>query len=324
MKIFVAGSTGDVGLPTVRRLVERGHEVVAMTRSPSKTRRLERLGASPTVADALRGDQVRQAMAEAAPEAVVDMLTALPRTGPTRPSHLAATNTLRERGTANMLAGAESAGVRRYVSESIIFAYGYGDRGDRPLTEDDPPGPLEATPPSLRPALRTLNAKERSVLAAPMDGAVLRFGVFYGPGAGSTTFLARMLKRRMLALPSGPLGVTPWIHVEDAAAAVVDAVEGPATGLFNVVDDESTTFRRFADELAHRLGVRPPYRVPAWLVRPFVPYAAVFMTRTRVVASNGRARGELGWEPRFPTYREGLAQVAAALGRAGRPDSTDA
>jgi nucleoside-diphosphate-sugar epimerase len=312
MRILVAGGTGDVGLPLVRRLIAGGHEVVAMSRGRRSNAAIS-LGARSVVADALDLGAVRRAVREPEPEAIVDLLTALPRNGPTRPSHLEATNELRRVGSANLYRAAESAGVRRYVAESIVFVYGYEGR-DRVWTESDPVGPATGSASRYSPALEAARGKERLVTEGSVEGVALRFGLLYGPGAGSTLFMARMLGRRMLGLPGGGRGIVPWIHVEDAASAVVAALERGEPGeVINVADDQPASFRAFASELADRIGTPRPYGIPTWLARPFVPYATLFMSGSRLRVSNEKAKNQLGWKPMFPTYREGLGDVAAAL-----------
>jgi nucleoside-diphosphate-sugar epimerase len=314
VRVLVAGATGDVGRPTVRRLLRDGHEVHALTRTPGKVRHLQRLGARAVVADMLDTDAVRGAVDTARPEAVVDLLTALPRRGPIRPSDLDATNRLRREATATLVEAARATGVRRYVAESIAFVYGYGDRGATPLTEEDAPAPADEVPRRYLPALRAALDKERRVTEEAPEGIALRFGLFYGPDAGSTRYMARMLRRRMLGLPGGGRGIVPWVHVEDVAAATVAALEHGTPGtVYNVVDDEAASFRDFASALAMAAGLPRPYGVPEWLVRPVLPYAALFMSRTRLRVSNARAKRDLGWQPAFPTYRQGVVDVAASL-----------
>jgi nucleoside-diphosphate-sugar epimerase len=312
MRVFLAGATGDVGRPLTRALVAAGHQVTGMTHRPDRRAMLESLGATPAMADALDGPAVRRAVADSRPEAVIDVLTALPRSGPLRSSHLRATNRIRARGSPILIDAARRAGARRLVSESIVYAYGYGDLGPEPITEQHPLYPPGGGIPS---AIEAMRIKEQGTLTAEgLEGIVLRYGAFYGPDVGSTRFMIRAARRRMLALPGGGRGVVSWVHVEDAAAATVAALERGRSGeAYNVVDDVPASFREFADELTRVLGLPRPWSVPAWAARPFASYAADFMARTRVRASNRKAREELGWGPAFPTYREGLAQVAAEI-----------
>ena len=311
MKVLVAGATGDVGRPTVRRLLQAGHEVVTFSRGRHPgfmgdgDEPLTRV--SQISGNALDGEGTRRAIARASPDAVVDLLTALPRNGPTRPSHLEPTNELRRRGTTNLFRAAVEAGVHRYVAESIVFVYGYG-AGDRVRTEDDPAGAEAGVSGKYAGALQAAVGKEQLVTSGPIEGVALRFGVFYGPKAGSTRYMARMLRRRLLGLPGGGRGIAPWIRVDDAADAVVAALERDVAGeVFNVVDDEPASFRDFAEELARRIGAPRPYGVPVWLARPFVPYATTFMSGSRLLASNDKAKSRLGWTPAHPSTREGLA-----------------
>lgn len=314
MNVFVAGGTGDIGRPVVRRLTARGHRVVATTRAPARVPLLEELGAIPVVVDALDREAVRRAVSEARPEAVVDLLTALPRNGPTRESHLRATNRIRAVAAPILAAAATEAGARVFAGESIVFVYGYGDRGPTPVTEEQPVADPEAEHPSVRDALRALGIKERSIRQAGPAGVVLRYGLFYGPEAGGIAFMLTMLRRRLLGMPGGGSGVASWIHLEDAAEATVAALERGQAGTFNVVDDEPVSFRTFIEELARRAGTPRPYPVPAWLARPLFPYPALFMSGMRLPVSNEAARRHLDWRPAFPTYREGLADVVGATG----------
>jgi nucleoside-diphosphate-sugar epimerase len=253
-----------VGRPSVRRLRQAGHEVDALTRSPAKVGHLQRLGARPVVANVLDADAARVAVETARPEAIVDLLTALPRRGPVRPSDLEATNRLRERATATLVEAARASGVRRYVAESIVFVYGYGDRGPRALTEEDPPAPVDEVSGPYLPALRAARGKERRVTEEVPEGIAMRFGVFYGPHTGSTRYMARMLRRRMLGLPGGGRGLVPWVHVEDAAAATVSALERGNPGVvYNVVDDEAASFRDFTEALARAAASRGPTGCPS-------------------------------------------------------------
>lgn len=316
MRVLVAGASGDVGREVVRALLERGDDVIALSRSPERAASVTALGARHVAASALEAEAVGRAVAEAEPEGVVDVMTALPRNGPMRASDLAATNRLRRVGSANLVAASRAAGVERLVGESIAFVYGY--RTDAEITEDDPPAREEDVTPSYRPAIAAALEKESMVTAA--GGTALRFGVFYGPSVGSTRFMVRMLRRGLMALPGGGRGVVPWIHVEDAAAAVIAALDDDDAGgrVLNVVDDEPATWSDVLGELADRLGTRRPRTVPMWLASLAMPYAAEFIGRSRLVVSNGRARAELGWKPEYPTFREGMAHVAAMASEQAR------
>lgn len=314
MRVFVAGATGALGRPLVTQLIERGHNVVGMTRRASRADALRELGAEAVVADALDARAVKEAVAQARADVVVHALTALPAGGPRRVKDLRQTNALRTRGTTNLLEASRAAGVKRFVAESIVLVYGsdpqrVGREATTPRAEGAdtlpaPPGMREG----VRDALDALTKLEEAVAAATADGIAgvsLRYGLFYGTGT-STDVMARQLRRRQFALPRGELGRWSWIHIEDAAAATVRAVEdAPAGAIYNVVDDEPVAVDTLVDALADVLGVRGPWKVPPGLATVFAPYA-VAMAMASVAASNERIRSELGWAPAFPTYREGL------------------
>ncbi len=317
-RVFVAGATGALGRPLVRRLVDEGMAVVGLTRFPSKTELIRALGAEPVVADALDAAALTSVVLEAHPDAVVHALTAVPRRGPLRSRDLAATNRIRRQGTANLLAAARQAGARRFVAESMIFVYGFGDHGDKPITEDHPLS-LSNTEPWLTEAVEAVRDLEAQVMSATnggeVEGVILRFGFFYGVGAG-TELMARLLRRSMLPIAGAGDGLGSWIRIEDAAAAAVAALtQGPSGAVYNVVDDEPVLYRDFVGTLARKIGAPGPYRIPMLLARLIAPMA-VAVLGARIPASNAKAKRDLGWSPRFPTFREGLEDVASRLSRA--------
>jgi nucleoside-diphosphate-sugar epimerase len=308
VKVFVAGASGALGPPAVRALVAAGHDVTAMTRTPAKRRSVEELGAMPVLADALDAGAVRDRVAEAKPEVVVDLLTALPKAGPRRPSDLEATNEVRRVGSRNLTGAAKAAGARRYVAESFFLVYGYGDHGPQPLDEDAPPPPRRAVSTVYQRPIDALAAKERTALGAGLEGVVLRFGGFYGRSAG-TQELIRLLKRRRLPVVRSD-SVTPWVHLEDAATAVVAAVErGRPGAVYNVVDDEPVSLAKVLTALAEQTGAPPPFTVPRFVLRLAVPYLVKLFVDSSFRLSNSRAKQELGWSPRYPTIREGLGTL---------------
>ncbi len=319
MRIFVAGATGAMGVPLVRRLVAAGHQVTGLTRSEQKRALLEGLGASVAVADVFDRERLGAVLREARPEAVVHLLTALPKQGPSRPADLVATNRLRTEGTENLVEAAIAAGARRLMAESIILVYGYGHSGPELLTEEHPVN-RTAPRPWLQPTLDAGFALEETVLAAAragrIEGIVLRYGFIYGPEAGSSAFAAGLIQKRRMPLVGDGSGVWSWIHLEDAAEATLAALEKGRSGeVYNIVDDEPVAWRDYLPWYAKVLGAPPPRRVPVWLVRLVMPYGALSLT-SRFAVSNAKARRELGWRPTHPTYREGLA----ALGRgSGHP-----
>ena len=312
MKVFVAGATGALGRVLVPQLVAGGHEVVGMTRTPSRKDLLRDLGARPVVADALDPDGVARAVAEAEPEVIVHQLTALSRSIDMR--HLerdfAETNRLRTEGTDHLLAAGRAVGVRRFVAQS--FAGWPSARTGGPVkTEADPLDP--APPAGLRAMLDALRHLEEAVTGAGWtEGVVLRYGGFYGPG---TSFSVKpegehvaLIRKRKFPLVGNGAGMWSFIHIEDAATATVAAIERGERGIYNVVDDEPAPVSVWLPVAAETLGAKPPRRLPRWLGRIAAGEAAtVMMTEVRG-ASNDKAKRELGWSPRYRTWREGFAR----------------
>jgi nucleoside-diphosphate-sugar epimerase len=303
MRVFVAGAGGAIGAPLVRQLVERGHEVVASTRTPAKGGRLRALGVEPVVMDGLDAGSVGEAVAHAEPEVIVHQMTAL--AGLDDLKHFdrmfAVTNELRTRGTDNLLAAAEAVGVRRFVVQSYT-GWPSGRNGGAPATEDEP---LDPDPPKeQRESLAAIRHLERAVADAPLEGVVMRYGAFYGEGASDE--LVDFVQARKLPLIGDGAGIWSWIHVDDAAAATVAAVEGAPPGVYNVVDDEPAPVAVWLPYLAEAIGARPPRHVPVWLARLVAGEVGVSMMTQVRGASNAKAKRELGWELRWPTWREGF------------------
>ncbi|HEX6130256.1 MAG TPA: NAD(P)-dependent oxidoreductase [Actinomycetota bacterium] len=308
MRIFVAGATGVVGVRLVPELVRRGHEVVGTTRTPAKAARLRALGAEPVVMDALDEAAVKEAVTAAAPDVVVHQMTAIPPApNPKRLDRdFELTNQLRTRGTDHLLAAARAAGVRRFVAQSFA-AWAYARTGGAVKTEDDP---VETSPPpSVRETLAGILHVERAVAqATDLEGIALRYGGFYGPGTGlgeGGGFLDLIRKRRFPIVGDGA-AVWSFLHVDDAATATAVAVERGAPGIYNVADGEPARVAEWLPALAAALGAPPPRRVPAWLVRPLIGEAGVAMMTDLRGASNAKAKVELGWAPRFASWREGF------------------
>ena len=311
MKVFVAGATGVLGRALVPRLVARGHDVVGMTRSPAKQELLRSLGATPVVADALDRDGVARAVASAAPEVIVHQLTAL--SGDFDMRHIdrffEPTNRLRVDGTDHLLAAGRDAGARRFVAQS--FAGWPAARTGGPVKEED--APLDPDPPKqLRGMLAAIRHLEDAVVGADrLEGVVLRYGGFYGPGTSlsadpAAAHGAAIRTRRFPVVGDGG-GVWSFVHVDDAADATAVAVERGRRGIWNVVDDDPAPARDWLPELARALGAEPPRRVPRWVGRLLAGEAAtVMMTEVRG-ASNAKVKRELGWTPRYASWRQGFA-----------------
>ena len=317
MKVFVAGATGVLGRALVPQLVARGHEVVGMTKSGSKQDLVRSLGARPVVADALDPDAVAQAVASAEPEVIVHQLTALSgpmslreARHPERFSGAIMTNRLRTEGTDHLLAAGRAVGARRFVAQSF-GAFRFARKGGPVLTEADP---LDPDPPApLRPVVAGLLYLERAVTTIEWgEGLALRYGGFYGPGtaislAPDAVMAAPVRKRRFPIVGDGG-GVFSHVHVEDAAAATAVAVERGPAGIYYIVDDEPAPVREWLPVLARALDAKPPRRIPRWLARLAAGEAATAMMTEVRGASNEKAKRELGWKPRYVSWRQGFAQ----------------
>jgi nucleoside-diphosphate-sugar epimerase len=316
MKVFVAGATGAIGRQLVPILVERGHEVTGMTRTPAKQDVIQQLGARPVVADALDPEAVAQAVAEAESEVVIHELTAIDA-GSVRRSidkAFAQTNRLRTEGTDHLLAAAKATGARRFIVQSFA-GWPYARIGGPIKTEEDP---LDDSPPKqVRETLAGIRHLERAVTGAKgIEGLALRYGGFYGPGTSlglnPDGEQIEMLRKRRLPVVGSGAGMWSLIHIEDAAAATAAAVERGAPGVYNVVDDEPASVSVVLPELAEVIGAKPPRHVPRWLGRLIAGEAAVIMMTEVRGASNEKAKRELGWELRYPSWRLGFRDGLAA------------
>jgi nucleoside-diphosphate-sugar epimerase len=308
MRVFVAGASGAIGRPLIPKLIAAGHEVTGMTRSEAKAEDVRRAGASAAVVDVFDADAVRAAAREAGAEVVVHELTALPGRLDLRKEELyAATNRCRTEGTRNLLDAARAAGAHRFVSQSIAFAY--RSDGARVKTEDDPL--LDAAPGGFGSAIAALREMESSVLGAEgIEGLVLRYGFFYGPGtyyASDGSTVGDLRRRRMPIVGKGT-GVFSFIHVDDAADATVAAVERGSPGIYNVTDDEPAQMSEWVPGLAEAAGAKPPRRVPAWAAKLIAGKAATSFALDLRGASNEKAKRELGWKPAHPSWRAGFAE----------------
>jgi nucleoside-diphosphate-sugar epimerase len=312
MDIFLAGATGAVGRALVPRLVERGHTVTGTTRSPEKADALRALGAEPVILDGLDRDAVLAAVAAARPDAIVHQMTALSELSDMRrfAREFAVTNRLRTEGTDNLLAAARAAGVQRVVAQSFA-GWPYERRGGAVKTEDDPLDP--APPAQLRTTLEAIRHLERAVTAH--GGVALRYGGFYGPGTGIAPGGEQwaMVRARKFPVVGDGAGVWSFIHIEDAAAATVAALERWTPGeVYNVVDDEPAPVREWLPALAAAIGARPPRHVPRFVARLMGEHVVALMCEIRG-ASNAKARAVLDWAPAVPTWREGFAAEVSEL-----------
>jgi nucleoside-diphosphate-sugar epimerase len=314
MKVFVAGATGALGKQLVPMLVANGHDVVGMTRAEAKRDQLRRAGAEPMVADALDADAVGRAVGEAEPDVIVHQLTAIPPKINMRrfEREFVLTNRLRTEGTDHLLSAGRAAGVKRFVAQSNASLYA---RTGGPIKAED--APIDHDPPlAMHQGLAAIRHLEEAITQAPWtEGVVLRYGWFYGPGTSIALdplgSQIELLRKRQLPIVGGGMGTWSFIHIEDAATATVAAIEGgqggPA-GIYNVVDDDPAPVSEWVPALAAAVGAKPPRRVPRWLGRLAAgEWAVVAMTEIRG-ASNDKAKRELGWQPRYPSWRQGFAQ----------------
>jgi 2-alkyl-3-oxoalkanoate reductase len=306
MRVFVAGASGAIGSRLVRQLLEQGHEVIGTFRSPGNAERVRSLGAEPVALDLLDARAVRAAVLAAEPDAIVHQATALAdmRFSRNLDRTCAPTNRLRTEGTDALLAAAREAGVRRFVAQSFA-SFRYAREGGPVKTEDDP---LDPTPV---PTTRETNAAMRHLDEAVTDagGIALRYGGFYG---ASNDGLIEPVRKRQFPIVGGGDGVSSFIHLDDAAAATVLALEHDGAAVYNIVDDEPAPVREWLPVLADVLGAKPPRRFPRWLARLFAGEAAVMMGTEARGASNGKAKRELGWEPRYRSWRQGFVAAYGA------------
>jgi nucleoside-diphosphate-sugar epimerase len=306
VRVFVAGGTGVVGRRLVPQLVARGHQVTATTTSPAKVRLLEQLGAEAVVMDGLDAMSVGEAVAGARPDVVVHQMTAI--AGKPDMKHMdrwfATTNRLRTEGTDHLLAAAEAAGVSHVVAQGYASWNGIRE-GGWVKTEEDPLDPYAGT--VAHAGMAAIRHVEDVVVGA--GGAVLRYGGLYGPGA--TDDQVELVRRRQFPVVGGGTGYCSWVHLDDAAGATVLAVEQKARGVFNIVDDEPAPAREWLPHLAACAGAKPPVRVPRWLARLLAGEVAVMMMTEGRGFSNAKAKRELGWELRHPSWRRGFAEGLA-------------
>jgi 2-alkyl-3-oxoalkanoate reductase len=308
MKIFVAGATGALGRRLVPLLRAAGHEVVGLTRSPAKVGLLRSMGATPAVADALDPSAMMDVVQREKPEIVVHELTSIEKVDLRNFDRgFAATNRLRTEGTDNLLAAARAAGVRRFIAQSFA-GWTYARAGGPIKTEEDP---LDSEPPAaLRHTLEAIRYLESAVTGErSLEGLVLRYGSFYGPGTAIAEqgWMVNDVRKRRTPIIGGGTGVWSFIHVDDAARFTFAAITRGAPGIYNIVDDDPAHVSQWLPALAEALGAKPPRRIPAWIARLMIGDAVVFMTDVRG-ASNAKAKGAFGVNLIWPSWRDGFKE----------------
>jgi nucleoside-diphosphate-sugar epimerase len=309
VRVFVAGGTGVIGQRLVPQLVARGHQVTATATSAAKLSLLAQLGADGVVMDGLDAASVGAAVAAARPDAIVHQMTGLSAAHAGKPDlkhpdrFFATTIRLRSEGTDHLLAAAEATGVSHVVAQSFGAFNGIRE-GGWVKTEEDP---VDPGPASLRKGAEALRHLEDVVVEA--GGAVLRYGSLYGPGAIDDQ--VELVRKRQFPLVGRGTGYVSWVHLDDAASAAVLAVEQKATGVFNIVDDEPAPVSEWLPYLAACAGVKRPMRIPKWVARLLAGEMVVIMMTEGRGFSNAKAKRELGWQLRYPSWRQGFKEELA-------------
>jgi nucleoside-diphosphate-sugar epimerase len=318
MKVFVAGASGAIGSRLVPQLIDRGHEVIGTSRSRGNAERLRALGAEPIKLDLLDAHAVRKAVLETEPDAIVHQATALAdvRFSKNLDRTFAQTNRLRREGTDALLAAAREAGVPRFVAQSFA-SMRYARVGGMVKSENDP---LDTTPVAgMGETAAAMTYLDQAVTGA--GGIALRYGNFYGaPNDG----LLEPVRKRQFPIVGDGDGFASFIHLDDAAAATVLALEHDGPAIYNIVDDEPAPVREWLPVLANALGAQPPRRFPVWLARLFAGETGVMLGTDARAASNAKAKRELGWTLRYPTWRQGFAEVYAESTPSAMPLRTPA
>src|ERR687893_3144701 len=313
MKVFLAGASGAIGRRLVPQLIEAGHQVTAITRSKEKLSELSDLGAEPVLCDVFDAGRLGSVVAQAEPDAVINQLTDLPQSLNPRKlgEYYAANNRVRREGTRNLLDAARGAGVRRFLIQGA--AYWYAPTGVSVKTEEAPLY-LDAPAP-IGPAVETIKEVEDAVLSAnEIEGVVLRYGMFYGPGTwyAKDGDVARQVRKRRYPMIGKGEGTYSFIHIDDAASATVAALEQATPGVYNVVDDDPATAAEWMPVYAEALGAKRPPRVPAFVARLIAGRALVAWSLGLRGASNEKIKGELGWRPQYESWRRGFFEDVAA------------
>jgi nucleoside-diphosphate-sugar epimerase len=311
VKVFVAGASGAIGRPLVRQLVAAGHEVTGTTRHERRADEIRTAGATAVVCDAFDADALRAAVVAAGSEVVVNQLTSLPQKyDPRKSSFYEMTDRLRREGGHNLVEAARAAGARRVLTQSIAFLY--APEGDWTKTEEA--RPYEDAPGHFRSAVAAMLEHEREVVGSKdFEGLVLRYGQIYGPGTyyARDGHFGREVSRRRFPIVGPGTGLFSFLHSEDAASATVAALDRGEPGIYNVVDDEPAKLRDWLPVYAEALGAKPPRRIPVWLAKLAAGSSVAAMAVQLRGASNAKAKRELGWEPAYPSWRQGFADSLA-------------
>ncbi|WP_354701104.1 nucleotide-sugar epimerase [Paraconexibacter sp. AEG42_29] len=312
MKILIAGATGAIGRPLCRLLQADGHEVAGLARSAERAAALRAAGVEPHVCDVYDAGSVHDAVAAAAPEVLIHQLTAIPANVDIRryERDFAQTERLRREATPHLMAAARAAGVRRVLCQSISFM----TAPQGPRIHDESARSFTEAQHQFGPMVRATDAMERSVLGTPdVEGVVLRYGFFYGPGTSYSPDggIVAEIARRRFPVAGGGTGVSSFVHIDDAAAATVAALTGGTPGIYNVCDDEPAAMHEWLPAMAAAAGAKPPRRVPAFLARLAAGAHAVHFATEMRGNSNAKFKRTFGWTPSHPSWQEGFDEVFA-------------
>jgi nucleoside-diphosphate-sugar epimerase len=316
MKVFVAGASGVVGRPLVRQLVEAGHEVTGTTRSEQKAGPIREAGATAVVCDVFDAPALEAAVRTAEPEVVINQLTNLPhKNEPRKASFFEATNRVRREGGGNLLAAARAVGARRFLTQSICFLY--APEGD--WIKDEDARPFDDAPGHFRGAIEVMTGHEQETLAAEgIEALVLRYGQFYGPGTyyAPDGHLGREVRKRRLPIVGAGTGTFSFLALDDAASAAVAALDRGNPGIYNVCDDEPAPLHEWVPVYADALEAKPPRKVPLWLAKLVAGRATAEQAVGLRGASNAKFKAKVGWEPRYPSWRQGFREALTEGDRA--------
>jgi nucleoside-diphosphate-sugar epimerase len=307
MRVFVAGATGALGRPLVKKLLERGHDVTGLTRDPVKGAELAAAGATPVIADIFEAETVLSAIEAARPDAIISELTALPqRLNPRKlAQYYAANDRVRREGTRTLLKGARRINVPRIVSQSSAFWY-----APTPGLVKTEAAPFDTEAPEpIRTAVATMIEVEEMIMSAAGLSAVnVRYATLYGPRTwySANGEVGQRFRKRMYPMIGSGEAIMSFVHVDDAATATIAALESGATGAFNVADDEPAVASEWMPLFAEAIGAPKPLHAPVFLARLLAGRAAVHLAVNSRAASNTRLKDELGWRPRFESWRTGF------------------
>jgi nucleoside-diphosphate-sugar epimerase len=309
MRVFVAGASGAIGRPLVRQLVEAGHEVTGITRREERAEEIRAAGAAGLVCDVYDRAALEAAIAEAQPEVVVNQLTSLPpRYNPRKASFYEETDRVRSEGARNLVDAASAAGARRFLTQSISFLYA----PEGGWVKNEEARPWTDAPGHFRHSVQVLVAQEREVVeSGDFEGLVLRYGQFYGPGTyfARDGHIGRETRRRLFPVIGSGAGTFSFVHVEDAAGATVAALDRGPAGIYNITDDEPAPVREWLPAYAEALGAGRPLKIPLWLARLIAGRSVADSAVSFRGASNAKAKRELGWNPRYPSWRQGFFEA---------------